>query len=67
MRSSKLLRSMYWTICVNLVLWMSVMGMAINGARGVKAAAIAGFVFAAVAQHWAFYAMRKAERETVPL
>lgn len=61
MFGSKLLRPLYATIVINLVLWLAMLGAAFRGVESVRAIAIAGFVFAALAQHWAFYALRKVE------
>ena len=60
--ASKALRRLYVVIEVNLVLWMVVTAMAYFGEEKTKGWALIGFVFAALAQHWAYYAVRNANR-----
>ena len=63
MNDSKQRGWLYAAIVVNLFLWMAVFGsMNGVGVRDTKALAIAGFVFAALWQHWAYYALWKAQR-----
>ena len=54
---------LYAAIVVNLLLWLAVVGSVYGaGVGGTKALAVAGLIFAAVGQHWAYYALWKAER-----
>jgi hypothetical protein len=73
------LRVMFLVIEVNLLLWLAVCGMAWANANdsaaswwrgGVQVDAtllLVGLIFAALAQHWAYYAIHKeADRSTIP-
>ena len=64
MNSSKQRGWLYAAIVVNLLLWMAVLG-SVNGVgvEDTKALAIAGFIFAAIGQHWAYYALWKVQRD----
>ena len=63
MNMAKQRRWLYAAIVVNLLLWMAVLG-SLNGVSvaSTRALAVAGFVFAALGQHWAYYALWKAGR-----
>ena len=55
---------LYATIVLNLLLWMTLLaGLYGVGVRNTKALAVAGFVLAAMGQHWAYYALWKARPE----
>lgn len=69
------LRILWWIIEINLVLWLIVVGQSMRDAgpadgvswwRGVAAVdrptILVGFAFAAIAQHWGYYAVYKAAR-----
>ena len=50
-------------ITINLLLWLAMLFPALRGGmREERAIAIAGVVFAAIAEHWSSYAVRKARR-----
>ena len=53
-------RVLYGAIVVNLLLWMAVVADFYGvGTENTKTVAVAGFVFAAVVQHWGYYALWK--------
>jgi hypothetical protein len=55
------LRLLNATIIVNLLLWMALFGCVMRPeADMIKPLVIAGVVCAALAQHWAYYAARRA-------
>ena len=58
---SRTIRFMYITIEINLVIWLVMMAQVFHAGSAdlLKPTAIAGFAFSALAQHWAYYAMRK--------
>lgn len=56
------LRKMFLVVEINLILWLAIFGMAFDSyesMRSVTKLALVGLVFAAVAQHWAYYAVYK--------
>lgn len=61
----KKLRNLYTTIEVNALLWLVVCGMVItsNVRLEVKQFTVAGFIFAAVIQHRAYYNIFKTARQ----
>lgn len=59
---SKVLRRLYAVIEINLLLWLAVFSMVYRGYEDARLWAAGGLVFSAVAQHWAYYAVRKADR-----
>ncbi len=61
---AKTLKKMFLAVEVNLILWLVVFGAAKsnNGLVDVKLVTV-GFVFAAVIQHWAYYACYKKAKE----
>ena len=64
MRTSAANRLLYWTVEVNLLLWLAVAGATFLGNAGVaRYVAIAGAVFSAVFQHWAYYNVRASRPE----
>ena len=53
------LKSMYATIALNLLLWLALFGQAMSGRTDMmKPLAVAGLVFAALFQHWAYYSLK---------
>ena len=55
------IKNLYATVIINLVLWLAAFGAVMSAnTEMIKPLVIAGLVFAAVAQHWAYYAIRKA-------
>jgi hypothetical protein len=58
------LRILHVTIEVNLLLWLAAFGvvMSSNGEM-IKPLVILGFIFAVLAQHWAYYAVRRMARD----
>jgi len=59
------LRGLFWTIEINLVLWIAVLASIIlsKGAEpSLKYIAGAGAVFAALMQHWAYYNLYKSSK-----
>jgi uncharacterized membrane protein YjjB (DUF3815 family) len=60
MNGPKQRRWLYVAIVMNLLLWMSVLTSVHVVGTNTKALAIAGFVLAALSQHWAYYALWKA-------
>ena len=63
MKHTRLLSHMQVIITVNLLLWLAMLFPALRGGtREERAIAIAGVVFAAIAEHWSFYAIRKVRR-----
>jgi hypothetical protein len=60
------LTSLYTVIVANLILWLAVIANAFYGFASIKVIALTGFIFAAVSQHWAYYALRKAHNPTRP-
>jgi hypothetical protein len=59
---SILLTRLYTVIVANLVLWLAVLASAYYGFGDIRVIALTGFIFAALSQHWAYYALRKADR-----
>ena len=60
------LRVMFFTVEVNLILWLSVAGMLFAAQvqdQTIKTAVLVGAVFAAIAQHWAYYAVYKRAKQ----
>jgi hypothetical protein len=58
------LRLLYWSIEINLILWMAVFGL-MAAPKGddiwlADKVAIVGFMFSALLQHWAYYNVRRA-------
>lgn len=61
------IRMMYFTIIVNLLIWLTMFGIVFGGDNALlKPTAAAGLVFAALSQHWAYYALRKKVRPAQP-
>jgi hypothetical protein len=60
--ASKVMRRLYAVIEINLLLWMVVILMVYRGDANAGLWAAGGFIFAAVAQHWAYYAVKNAGR-----
>ena len=57
------LRLLYWSIEINLILWIVLVGALLAPAADVKFAgkvAIVGFALSALLQHWAYYHVRRA-------
>ena len=56
------MKMLFFSIEVNLILWMVVAGILFGNpsdVTGAKTFAIIGFGLAAVVQHWAYYNIRK--------
>ena len=55
------LRLLYWSIEINLILWLLtvVMFFSMKMVEEARYFAVAGLIFAAVVQHWAFYYLRR--------
>jgi hypothetical protein len=64
--ASALLTNLYMVIVANLILWLAVIANAFYGFANIKVIALTGFLFAAFSQHWAYYALRKADRAAHP-
>lgn len=63
MKHTRLLSQVRVVITINLLLWLAMLSPALcGGTREERAIAIAGVVFAAIAEHWSLYAVRKARR-----
>jgi hypothetical protein len=58
--NNNLLTRLYTVILANLVLWLAVIGSTFYAVGNIKVVALTGFIFAAISQHWAYYALRKA-------
>ncbi|UCD27869.1 MAG: hypothetical protein JSV03_12295 [Planctomycetota bacterium] len=58
------LKFLYWTIEINLILWLVMIGsvFADQDLKLIKPVAIIGFVLSALLQHWAYYHLRKTDR-----
>jgi hypothetical protein len=56
--SNKLL--LYWSIEINVILWMLVLGYMVhqNISGTVRVIAFIGFIFSAVLQHWAYHKVK---------
>lgn len=64
MSTSAASRLLYWTVEINLLLWLAVAGATLFGNAGVaRYVAIAGVTFSAVFQHWAYYNVRASRRD----
>lgn len=62
--SGNKLRAVYWTIWVNMFLWMAAFGFVMQQrspeqAEYAKYMVGGGFLFSALLQHWAYYNLRK--------
>jgi hypothetical protein len=60
------LKALFVTVEVNLILWLAASGMALDPsteAADLKIVVIVGVVFAAVVQHWAYYAVYKRAKQ----
>jgi hypothetical protein len=54
------LKALFLAVEVNLILWLILCGMLVSGSEDdPRNMAIIGLVFAAVFQHWAYYAVYK--------
>jgi hypothetical protein len=60
--ASKVMRRLHGVIEINLLLWMAVTLMVYRGDADARLWAAGGFVFSALAQHWAYYAVKNAGR-----
>ena len=51
---------LYWSIEINLILWLGVLGLSNfeNEAAMLRTMAIIGTLFSAILQHWAYYKIR---------
>ena len=60
------LRILFLVIEINLILWLATCGMtfgSVESMKSVSAMALVGFAFAAIGQHWAYYAVYKKARQ----
>ena len=64
--NNTLLTRLYTVIVANLVLWLAVIGSTYYDVGNIKVVALTGFIFAAISQHWAYYALRKASPPARP-
>ena len=63
------LKALFLTVEVNLLLWLAALGLVLGAGEDVGALRtliIVGTVFAAIAQHWAYYAVRRQTKQTQP-
>ena len=57
---------MFLAIEINLVIWLAVLGMLFAAEpveTPIKTTVVAGVVFAAIVQHWAYYSVYKRARQ----
>ncbi|UCE60729.1 MAG: hypothetical protein JSU63_03055 [Phycisphaerales bacterium] len=63
------LRILFLAVEINLLLWLAVFGMLqAPGAAGsalIKQLVVAGVAFAAIVQHWAYYAVYKRAKQAL--
>ena len=60
------LKRLFVTVEINLILWLIALGMVMapdENADALKALIVVGIVFAAIAQHWAYYAAYKRAKQ----
>lgn len=58
------IKRVFWAIEVNLILWVMVVGITFGGQLDEirKYVVGAGFIFAALFQHWAYYGLYRAAK-----
>ncbi len=62
----RLLRKLFLTVEVNLMLWLAALGTVMasdEDAGALKPVLIVGLAFAAIVQHWAYYAVYKRAKQ----
>ena len=61
------LRKLFLTVEINLILWLAALGMVMmasdKDAGALKTLIIVGVAFAAIVQHWAYYAAYKRAKQ----
>jgi hypothetical protein len=60
------LKKLFLTVEINLILWLIAFGMIMKSdedVSGLKTVIIVGVVFAAIVQHWAYYAAYKRAKQ----
>jgi hypothetical protein len=60
------LKALFLTVEINLILWLAAFGMVMASGKDVgalKTLIIVGVVFAAIVQHWAYYAAYKRAKQ----
>lgn len=60
------LKLLFWTIEINLILWVVALGAVFSTnehGRAAKSVVAVGVIFAILAQHWAYYAVYKRAQE----
>ena len=64
--TARQLRGLFWTIELNLLMWLGVTSSIWQSQAkdGVEYIAAAGFIFAALFQHWAYYNIYKRVKES---
>ena len=60
------MRLMFFAVEGNLLLWLAMLGMLLEAAdqdQSVKTMVVVGTAFAAIVQHWAYYAVYKKAKQ----
>ena len=60
------LKKLFLTVEINLILWLAALGMVMasdQDATGLKVHIVFGVAFAAIVQHWAYYAAYKRAKQ----
>ena len=53
------MKALFFAIEINLLLWLAAVGMSLHGDGSIWILLLIGAGFAAIVQHWAYYALYK--------